>query len=709
MTETRIVKSTCGFCLAACGVLITLKDGKAVELRGDPENILNKGDLCQVGLASLEYLYSPERLTHPLRRMGQRAEGKWQQISWDEALSQMADKLNQLRKNYGPESVAIINGSAKGYQDTHLRRFGNAFGTPNVACSDYVCHFPRMLAAEITMGFFPESDYGYPPASLIIWGTNTVNSLFYAYKNWLQVLDRGTRLVVIDPLEIEIAQKADLWLQVRPGSDLALALGMINVIINEGLIDKAFVDNWTTGFDKLKKHVQDYTPEKVARITWIDAETICKAARFYATNKPGIIDWGNGTDHNLNSFQTGRALSILMAITGNIGVPGGEIETAGSGFRRGDTESSETGMLGYWSAQLELRDKLPADKWQNRVGADLNLLRDYRYVLPQSIVKAITEGDPYPIRAAYVQACNPLSCWSNIQEAYRALGKLDFLAVSDMFMTPTAALADIVLPSACYLEYDGIVMPPNSSLAQVQRKVVQIGECRSDHEILNELARKLGLYQYFWDSVDGFWDAILEPIGLNFDEFQRVGQISGIRQYRKYQRNGFKTPSGKVELYSSHLEKQGLDPLPVYYELPETPYSVPERAKEYPLLFTSRKTGTYRDSSGRQLPSLRNSHPDPLITIHPETARKLDIKDGDWVYIETRRGRIRNKASLSTGVDPRVVALEHGWWFPEKGQAELFGWAESNTNVLTDDKPPFSREIGSAHLKGIACKVYKAF
>jgi len=708
MAETRIVKSACGFCLAACGVLISLEDGKAVEIRGDPENPQNKGELCRVGLASLEYLYHPDRLKHPLKRAGQRGEGKWQQISWDEALSHMADELNQAKNNYGPESVATINGSAKGYQDTQLRRFANAFGTPNVACADYVCHVPRMLAAEITLGFFPRSDYGYPPACIVVWGTNKANSRFWAHKNLVQAVDRGAKLTVIDPLETEIVKRADLWLQPRPGSDLALALGMINVIINEGLFDKTFVDNWTVGFDKLKGHVQDYAPERVAEITWVDAETIRKVARFYATNKPGVIDWGNGTDHNLNSFQTGRALSILMAITGNLCVPGGEIATAGSGFREGDTESSGTGMLGYWSPQLELRDKLPADKWQNRVGADLNLLRDFHYVLPQSFVKAIIEGDPYPIRAAYVQACNPLSCWSNIQEAHRAFRELDFLAVSDMFMTPTAALADIVFPSAGYLEYDGIVMPPNSSLAQVQRKVTQIGDCRSDHEILNELAKKLGLGEYFWDSIDGFWDAILEPIGLTFKEFKQKGLISGTGQYGEYERYGFKTPSGKVELYSSHLEKQGLDPLPIYYELPETPYSDPELAREYPLLFTSRKIANYRDSSGRQLPSLRSSHPDPLITIHPETASKLGIEDGDWVYIETKRGRVKHKASLSTGVDPRVVALEHGWWFPERGKAELYGWAESNINVLTDDKPPFSRDVGSAHLKGISCRVYKA-
>jgi len=708
MINDGVIRSTCGLCTGNCGVLISLENGRAVEIRGDPESPHSKGGLCRIGLASLEYLYHPERLKHPLRRSGWKGEGKWQQISWDEALSQIADELNRARKNYGPESVAMIYGSAKGYQDTCLRRFANAFGTPNVLSADYVCHVPRMLAAEITFGFFPGADYGYPPACIISWGANKAETRFWVNKACVQALDRGAKLIVIDSLETEIAKRADLWLQPRPGSDLALALAMINVIVNEGLFDSDFVANWTVGFDKLKTHVQDYPPDKVAEITWVDAKTISEAARFYAVNKPGHIGWGNALDHNLNSFQASRAISILMAITGNLGAPGGEIESSASGHREEATESSGTGMLGYWSPQLELRDKLPRDKRQNRVGADLNLLPDYRNILPYCTLKAITEGDPYPIRAGYVQGSNPLLSWPDTQETYMGFKKLDFLAVADMFMTPTAAVADIVLPVASYLEFDGIALAPTGSVAQVQRKAAQVGECRSDHEILTELAKRLGLGRDFGDSVDDFWNAILEPIGLTFEEFKQRGLISAPRQYGIYKRNGFKTPSSKVELYSSELEEWGLDPLPIYYELPETPYSDPELAKEYPLVYTSRKVAPYRHSGGKQIPSLRRSHPEPLTIIHPETASKLGVEEGDWVYVETKRGRIKQKAVLSTGIDPRVVVLDYGWWFPERGETELYGLAESNINVLTDNKPPLSRDIGSANLRGTLCKVYKA-
>lgn len=327
------------------------------------------------------------------------------------------------------------------------------------------------------------------------------------------------------------------------------------------------------------------------------------------------------------------------------------------------------------------------------------------------MTKSILEGDPYHIRAAYIQASNPLSSWSDILETYKAFKKLDFLAVSDMFMTPTAALADVVFPVASYLEYDGVVMAPMGKLAQVQRRVAQIGECRSDHEIIIGLAKKLGLGECFWDNSAGFWDAILEPAGLTFAEFKKIGRFTADKQqpkkYKTYERNGFNTPSGKAELYSTQLEEGGFDPLPVYYEPPETPYSDPELAKEYPLLCTSRKLTAYQHSSGRQIPSLRRNNPEPVILIHPETAGKLGIKEADWVYIETKQGRIKQKASLSTHIDPRVVVADPAWWFPERGEAKLFGWAESNINVLTNNKPPYNREIGSPNLRGILCQVYK--
>ena len=366
MPETEVVKSVCGLCTGCCGVLIHLEDGKPVKIVGDPESPLNQGALCRKCLTSLSYLDHPERVTAPLKRIGERGDGKWQQISWDEAFTIAADALNRTKEVHGPEAVFMAHGSAKAFIDTDLVRLANAFGTPNVMSADHVCHVPRMLGAEFTFGFYPVPEIEHPPACIFAWGVNHAETRFYKYKSWLDAKDRGSRLIVVDPFETQTAKAADLWLQPRPGTDLALALGIIHVFIEEGLFDRTFVDTWTVGFEQLEAHVHAYPPERVSDITWVPADAIVEAARLYGKNRPGYIEFGNALDHTMNSFQASRALSILMALTGDLDAPGGEIELAGTGFRFGDTESSAVGVLGRWSYELELRDHIPREKRKNQ-------------------------------------------------------------------------------------------------------------------------------------------------------------------------------------------------------------------------------------------------------------------------------------------------------------------------------------------------------
>ena len=699
MSTEQVVRSSCGLCRCGCGVLLYLKDGKLTRVEGDPDNPVNGGVICPIGSASLEYLNSPDRLKHPLKRAGERGEGKWQPVSWDEALNVVAGELNKAKDSYGAESVVVIRSAARGLPDDYILRFANAFGTPNFSSPWYVCHTPTVAACQFTCGGYRTPDYNGLPACIILWGSDIKQTDTPKYIRARAALDNSAKLIVINPVPIDSTEAADIWLRLRPGSDLALALGMINVIVSESLYDEAFVENWTVGFDQLKAHVQDYPPEKVADITWVDADKIREAARFYAQNKPACIEKGNALETNVNGFQTIRAICILQAITGNLDIPGGDVEPR--------TEATP-GFTTRNIAEFTLRNKITADMRKQWISLENKLLPVLSASLPQSITRSVFQGDPYPIRAAYIQGSNLLLNWGNAQETYEALKRLDFIAVADMFMTPTAAMADIALPVASYLEYDSVVFMPTFQILRVQQKVAEIGECWSDFKILGELARKLGLGKYFWDDEEQFLDEVLKPTGMTFNEFREIAVIPSIQQYRSYQEEGFKTPSGKVELYSDRLKEWGFDPLPVYYEQPETPYSDPELAREYPLILTSSKSAYYRHSSGRQIGSLRDSHPDPVVEIHPETARQLGIKEGDWAYIETRRGRIKQKARLSTGIDPRVVHADWGWWFPEKGAEDLYGWAESNINVLTDNKPPYSREIGSTNLRGFLCKVYKA-
>jgi anaerobic selenocysteine-containing dehydrogenase len=696
MTTNQIekVKSTCNLCQIGCGVLIQVNNGKVIKVEGDPSNPLNKGILCPIGLASLEYLNHPDRLMHPLKRLGDRGQGKWQQISWDEALDTIADNLVKARDKYGAESVAFIVGASK-TGASYPKRFATAFGTPNVTWMGNICFSPRMTASRITYGFYAVPDYEYPPACLIVWGNNPEATLHHVHRRAVGAIEKGTKLIVVDPSEIDLVSGASIWLRLRPGSDLALALAMINVIINEELYNKSFVEKWTVGFDQLKTHIQDYTTERVEEITWVPEEKIKEAARMYAQNKPSAIQWGHGIDQGVNSFQTARAIAILRAITGNLNIPGGEAQ---------------------WFVPLApLADeqpipfiKIPEDKWAKRVGLDYQNLPGLKRVLPQRIIKAILTEDPYPIRVLSIHACNPLLTYPNAQETFQALKKVDFLVVAELFMTPTAAMADIVLPEATYFEFDSVVSPPYSTAAiSAQQRVIRVGECQSDYEMLTALAKKMGFGDFFWDTEEDCADVILQPANMTFKELKKGGSISGTKEYYDHLTNDFDTPSGRVEIYSKRLETWGFDPLPKYYEPPESPYSDPDLTKEYPLILTNAKSKAYRHSGGRQINSLRRIHPEPIVNINPETAGKLGIKTGDMVYIENKRGRIKQKAILKNKIDPRVIVADFGWWFPEKGVSTLYGWSESNINILTNSNPPYNREMGSTNLRGMLCKVYK--
>lgn len=699
MLPDKIVRSTCSICSRLCGVLVHLHDGKITKVEGDPESPVNRGRLCVKGYASVERLYHPGRLKHPLKRAGARGEGKWKRISWEEALETVAAAMNGAKEKHGAESVVFVQGAPKGF-GPYFERLRNLFGTPNMVTAAHVCSVPRRIAAYATYGQSAATgpdqaaDLDYPPAGFILWAANTEISDLPGYIRLEEAIARGTKLIVIDPRKTNFAARADLWLQPRPGTDLALALAMINVILNKGLYDESFVAKWTIGFDKLQQHVKGNTPAWAEKITWVDAEKIEAAARIYATSKPGCIRDGNGFEENINSVQTARAIAILRTITGNLSIPGGEVDWADL-------------PLGKMS-EFILDDKLPQGQRDKMIGADTGIapFPPSWIALPQLVTKAILTDNPYPVKALCIQGSNPLITWSNVQEVHRALMKLDFFYVADLGMTPTAELADIVLPAATYLEVNDVAA--RAPFLGIRQKVAQIGECWSDQKIINELAKRLGFEDYFWNDVEEALDIILKPAGFTFEELKRLGGVKVGREYRKHLRGGFNTPSRKAEIYSTLFEKWGHAPLPQYHEPPETPYSAPELARDYPLILTSCHHYPYYHSENRQVSVLRGIQPEPVIEIHPKTAAELGIEQGAAVYIETKRGRIKQWALLTEGIDPRVVGVSYGWWFPEQGIESLHGWKESNINILTESDPPYNPEVGSTNLRGILCRVYSA-
>ena len=555
----------------------------------------------------------------------------------------------------------------------------------------------------LTFGDFPVSDYtgDVSPACIMFWGHNPTNSGPDGETrfNVLEALERRPKIIVIDPRQTELAKRADIWLQIRPGVDDALALSMLNVTTGEKLYDEPFVARWTHGFDALRERVRDYSPEWAEPITWVAADKIRAAARLFATSKPALLEWGCAIEHTPKCIQTVRAVSMLPALTANVDVPGGWV----------------FGMhgLGRFPSLIE---NLSPEVSAKRLGADrFKLLGGEGADLPSAhiptLLQAIREGKPYPVKAFLVFGNNTLSTYANTALVYESLMKLDFMVCADLFMTPTAELADIVLPAASWPELNQLAGLPTvaANVVLAQQKAVRIGECKSDEEIFVELARRMKL-SVGTETVEDVLDAQLAAgkIGMTFDELKQRGFVKVPFKYRKFEEQGFKTPTGKIELYSTRLEALGYSPLPRYEEPPESPISSPNVARDFPLVLTTGgRISFFFNSEHRQIGNLRKARRYPLAEIHPATAARYGVVDGEWMWIETRRGRIRQKAKVTAGIDPRVIHVEHGWWFPEKPAPEYGVW-QSNANLLTDNHPPYDPAMGTYQLRALLCRVARA-
>jgi len=687
---------------------VHVKEGKVVKIEGDPQPpFLSGGMICPKGMAYKQITYHPDRLKYPLKRVGERGEGKWQRISWDEALDTIADKLGQVREKYGPESIALTVGGNHKRIMAATKILADSLGTPNWAYTDaFYCRGPGLIAQDLTFGGRVISHVSADCKNsecVIAWGANPVQTYPPWARHLLQAKGRGAKVIVIDPRLTATASKADMWLQLRPGTDGALALGMLNVIINEGLYDKQFVDKWCVGFEELRRRVQEYPPERAGEITWVPADEIKKAARVYAATKPASLYVQVGPEQIFNSTQSCRAICCLIAITGNLDVKGGNIFPC---FPKG-------ALMRIFFCDRKWR--FPDEIEEKRLGAkEFPLLSGPSSHLgvfhSPTLFKALVTDQPYPVKAMVV-ANNLLLSMPNTREVYEGLKKLDFLMVEELFMTPTAELADIVLPIATWLEVDEVIDCSENVIAARQKAVEPVGECWDELKITYEIANRMGLKFSIWPelkSYEEYEEFRLRESGITLADLKETYYVTAPMEYKKYERDSLKTPSGKVELYSSILEEFGYDPLPHYVEPIESPFSTPELAIEYPLiLITGGRQLAYFHSMGHQVPWLRELVPDPVVQIHPETAEKLGIKGGDWVWIETpQEGRIKQKAELTLGIDPRVVHCMAHWWYPERSEPDHGLW-ESNMNVITSDDPPYEPICGTCPMRGMLCKIYK--
>ena len=665
-------------CSQRCGLSVYVEHGKITKAAVMQEHPFHT--LCMKSQAIPELLYSSERLTSPLKR---KIDGSFEEISWDEAFGYIADKLTRIKQEYGAKAVVVHLGVA--FNGTHtqkiVRRFADLYGTPNYTTGSSFCYYATVMGYSLTLGAYVTPDYSIDTGCVVVWGKNPKESHPVEADAIYAMAGRGAKLIVIDPRATALAKRADIHAQLRPGTDSALALAMLNVIITEELYDKAFVQKWTVGFEKLAEHVKRYDPNTVERICWVPAEQIRNMARMYAINKPASISPGISVDHCTNGIQASRAIAALIAITGNLDIAGGN--TYSPGLRQ---------------TNLRLEEKVASDI---PIGSDYPLFT--KYTLEQTVVPVLDDlltEKPYPIKALLIGGSNPILTWPNTSKVMKAFEKLELIVVEDIFMTDTAKRAHIVLPGSTFLEREDLrtYLTHGMTLVMKTNRVVEpVGNSMEDWKIWAELGKKMGYGEYFpWANSDELFKYLLQATDVSLDQLKQNpgGIYYAERWFQKYLRDGFNTPSKKVELYSETMNDFGYDPLPTFHEPAESPLSRPELVDRYPLiLITGARTNIYLHSQYRNLPSLRRLMPEPSIEINPQTAKALGIRHGDLVRVESLRGERRLRANLIEDIHPNVVSIPHGW-------------SEANVNYLTDDvaRDPISAYPG---FRSVMCCVTK--
>jgi thiosulfate reductase/polysulfide reductase chain A len=689
----------CGSYKPFCGVLCHVKDGKFVRVEGNPDAFNNgltaSRALCAKGLTGPQYVYAADRLKYPLKRTGAKGEGKFQRITWDEALDTIADKLQETKAEYGPEAYGVLSPEYWPVLSLLGRRFLNVYGSPNYMHSA-ICATPRMAAAKVTVGFFNMEHTGWQQTKLFVnWGANFENSGVSkgTPRAILDALADGMKYMDIRPMLDPLGAKADMWLPIRPGTDGALALAILNVLITESLYDEGFVAEWCHGFDKLATHVRQFPPEWAAPITGLQPEQIREAARLIGTTHPTFIKMGNGIgDQTSDGTSTTSAISLIAAITGNLDVPGGHFAPPADGAP-GPTiprleELAPPGMV----------DRLVAPEsplWYQHKGWWENGPTSAYY---KGLMSILT-GEPYPLRVLNASCSNPLSATRNPKKVAEALKKVDFMFVMDVSHAPHVDFADIVLPACTSYEQGDFFCVRRTKqgvwLGGYNQVIEPLGEARSDWRFYLDLAVRMGYGEHFWQgSMDGLMNEMLARYGVTAEQLRqhpgglmvdnpaspdhaaapsRPGPSALPQQqpeYRKYSTIFKDLPHGKVQCYNELIGGQEscdnsgpLPYFPTYQGPPEGLAETPQLAKEFPLILSDVHAHRLAQHSYfHNVAYLRELQPYPWLKINPATAETHGIADGDWVKVESPHGWCILKAEYFAGISPEVVMAKRGWW-----------------------------------------------
>ena len=717
---TEVKKVICASCDIACNVVAEVEDGRVLRVRHS-DNPAFKDNICMKGVHAPKGFAHKDRVLHPLKRKGERGSNEWEQVSWDAAMNEIGERLRGVIDRYGPEAWAVSTSQWNTSTDYGMgRRVMNLVGSPNWISGVALCAGNTAAINRMTYGWFPMPDYNNTEC-IVLFGHNPKrHSWTPIYNNIQRAKARGAKLIVLDPRKSENAEQADLWLPLRAGTDAAMCMGWLKVILDEGLYDKAFAEQYTHGFEAFCERVNEFPLERVAQITGVDEDLIRQAARMYATNGPSIIPWTPITDQQRNSTSAIRLHCALRALCGYIDVPGGEVLM---GFNPSVVQDS----------QIELHEVLPQEQKEKQLGSDTHPAFSYRgtaalgeptkrvwgheyanivtgsYMAnPSAVFRAMAHGDPYPVKAFIFLGNNPLMSYANMKLIHEGLMNQDLIVGHEQFLTPTAQLADFVMPADSWLERASIMDAYGwSSMVRPSEKAVEPpGECHSTFEFWRQLGVELGVGEQIpWQNIDEMHSFRLAALNIDFDAFHEKFEVFPAPiELKKYEKVGFATPTGKVELKSTILADLGFDALPYFRDDPETD-------PQYPLMmFMGVREDEFFQTGHRHIDPLRKRRPEPQLFVNPDTAVDWNISEGEWVEVANTLGSVRMQTAVRPDMPPDLIRIPHGWWKPEteRGLGKLSGaWDMADAQICPDDEDFLDHEQGIPHLKGIPCRINK--
>ena len=697
--------STCWECSVNCGSLVTVENGTVTKVAPNAEQPYSHGNFCIKGIRGGPDLAAhPLRLLHPMRRAGPRGSGQWQRIGWDEALDEIADRLADVRSRHGAPAIVGATSGANFSRSLITALLIRSIGSPNWMINQDLCGGCRAVSTRVTgLDIDAGGDLARTRCAMLV-GRNPSVADPIQWAELKAAKKRGACILVIDPKRTPAADIADLWISPKVGTDAALALAMTHVMITERLYDQEFVARWCVGFDELAERAAAYQPTEAERITGVPAADIVAAARMYA-NGPSAFLSGHGIDAFAGGHQAFRAYHCLVAISGNVDRPGGNLRN-----------KKPKGFSNYIELLHRPEHRLPVETERRTIGADQFPL----WAGPEgwqtachnpSVIEAMLTGKPYPVRAAYISGVNILLTYPNTRRTIAALRSLDFIAVATHLMTPTAELADIVLPKTTSVEEEDVSFQAIGQIVLLSQAVAPRGEARQEIDIAVPLLDRLEARQAVakrllpWRSQRAFNEHLLAECGISYAELQAKGWARPPFTLGNFAQQPFPTPSGKIELAASRLAIHGLDPLPAYDGLPVEMPAVAEDAHAFPLtLITGDREKTFHHTRFHEQDWARKVSPDPRVLVNPVTAQAAGISEGDWVLVETASGSCRLRAKLTDTTPADIVSTGMGWWRPLDETPDR-GVLDININAALSYDGPYDPVTGSASIRGQRCRI----